>query len=124
MFVFFRTVVETFGRAGLYVMTKGVRFDSVVAVSEFHDVEMIRVRLISFLTKWRLYPRSSRKFISSVQRLLKKSSVQEQMRRRRKARLKVMVRFVWAGWQEVFRRYWCLSVGFVWRSVSTGLLSR
>ena len=27
MFVFFRTVVETLGRAGLYVMTKGVRFE-------------------------------------------------------------------------------------------------
>ena len=63
---------------------------------------MIRARLISFLTKWRLYPRSSRKFISSVQRLLKKSSVQEQMRRRRKARLKEMVRFEWAGWQDCF----------------------
>ena len=38
MFIFFRTVVETFGRAALYVMTKGVRFDSVVAVSNFLDV--------------------------------------------------------------------------------------
>ena len=26
MFIFFRTVVEMFGRAALYVMTKGVRF--------------------------------------------------------------------------------------------------
>ena len=26
MFIFFQTVVETLGRAGLYVMTKGVRF--------------------------------------------------------------------------------------------------
>ena len=38
MFIFFRTVVGTFGRAGLYVMRKGVRFDSVVAVSKFLDV--------------------------------------------------------------------------------------
>ena len=35
-----------------------------------------------------------------------------------------MVRFVGAGWHEVFRRYWCLSVGSVWRSVSIRLLSR
>ena len=84
---------------------------------------MKRAWLISFLKKWRLYPRSSRKFISLSQSLLKKSSV-EQMRRRRKARLKGMVRFVWAGWHEVFRRYWCLSVGSVWRSVSIRLLSR
>ena len=85
---------------------------------------MIRARLISFLTKWRLYPRSSRKFISSVQRLLKKSSVQEQMGRRRKARLKVTVHFVWAGWQEVFRRYilvlvcgFCVEISFYWAIV-------
>ena len=38
MFIFFWTVVETFRRAALYVMTKGVRFDSVVAVSKFLDV--------------------------------------------------------------------------------------
>ena len=48
---------------------------------------MKRARLISFLRKWWLYPRSSRKFISSL-RLLKKSSA-EQMRRGRKARLSV-----------------------------------
>ena len=29
-----------------------------------------------------------------------------------------MVRFVWAGWQEVFRRYWCLSVGSVCVEIS------
>ena len=40
---------------------------------------------------------------SSVQ-LLKKWSV-EQMQRKRKARLNGMVRLVWAGWQEFFRRY-------------------
>ena len=39
------------------------------------------------------------------------------MWRKRKARLNGMVRLVWAGWQELFRRYWCLSVGLVWRSV-------
>ena len=38
MFIFFRTVVETFGRAALYEMTKGVRFDSVVVVSKFLDM--------------------------------------------------------------------------------------
>ena len=39
MFIFFRTVVEMFGRAALYVMTKGVPFFfSVVAVSKFLDV--------------------------------------------------------------------------------------
>ena len=27
MFIFFQTAVETLGRAGLYVMTKGVRFE-------------------------------------------------------------------------------------------------
>ena len=46
------------------------------------------------------------------------------MRRRRKARLKGMVCFVWAGWQEVLKTLWCLFVGFVWRSVSIRLLSR
>ena len=30
--------METFGRAALYVMTKGVRFDSVVVVSNFLHV--------------------------------------------------------------------------------------
>ena len=83
MFIFFRTVVEMFGRAALYVMTKGVPFFFCGCGFKVSWRGMIRARLISFLTKWRLYPRSSRKFISSVQRLLKKSSVQEKMRRRR-----------------------------------------
>ena len=55
-----------------------------VVVSEFLDVGWyvpgrtgLLTRLISFLIKWRLYPRSSRKFISSLQRLLKKSSVEQ-----------------------------------------------
>ena len=57
MFTFFRTVVETLGRAGLYVMTKGVRLSccSVAVVSKFLDVGpgrgMIRARLISFFKK-------------------------------------------------------------------------
>ena len=40
MFISFRTVMGTLGRAGLYVMTKGVRFEfcSVVVVSKFLDV--------------------------------------------------------------------------------------
>ena len=32
MFIFFRTVVETLGRAGLYVMTKGVRFELLIVL--------------------------------------------------------------------------------------------
>ena len=66
--------------------------------------EMLRTRFTSLSRRRRLYPRNARTFISSYQRLLKKWSV-EQMRRKRKARLKGMVRLVRAGWQELFRRY-------------------
>ena len=46
------------------------------------------------------------------------------MRRKRKARLKGIARSVWFGRQEDIRRYWCLSIGFVWRSVWIWLLLR
>ena len=101
-----------------------------VVVSEFLDVGWyvpgrtgLLTRLISFLIKWRLYPRSFQKVYSFIAALIEEI-VSGADGRRRKARLKGMVRFVWAGWQKVFRRYWCLSDGFVWRSVSIWLLLR
>ena len=39
------------------------------------------------------------------------------MRRIPRKRLNGMAFLVWFGWHYVLRRYWCLSVGFVWRSV-------
>ena len=53
--------------------------------------------------------------MSSRLRWSKKVSV-EHMRRIRRKRLNGMAFLVWFGWHDVLRRYWCLSVGFVWRS--------
>ena len=87
MYKMFWTVVETLRGAGLYVMTKGGPFELLICGRGFRislDVGWyvlgrtgLLTRLISFLRKWRLYPHSSRKFISSLQRLLKKSSVEQ-----------------------------------------------
>ena len=106
MFKFLRTVAEALGRAGLKVMTNGVRADWLFCGRGFKASwrEMLRTRFSSLFRRQRLYSRNSRKFISSQQRLLKKWSV-EQMRRKRRVRLNGMVRLVWAGWQELFRRY-------------------
>ena len=56
------------------------------------------------LRKRRLYPRTYKSLVSSLQRLLKKMSV-EQMRRKCRARLNGIVRLRLVGWQEVLRRY-------------------
>ena len=79
-----------------------------VVVSEFLDVGWyvpgrtgLLTRLISFLIKWRLYPRSFQKVYSFIAALIEEI-VSGADGRRRKARLKGMVRFVWAGWQKVF----------------------
>ena len=95
----FWTVVETLRGAGLYVMTKGGPFELLICGRGFRislDVGWyvpgrtgLLTRLISFLRKWRLYPHSSRKFISSLQRLLKKSSVEQ---------MDGGVRRGWKGW--------------------------
>ena len=61
--------------------------------------------------------------MSSSLRLSKKASV-EHMRRIRRKRLNGIVCLVCFGWHEVLRRYCCLSVGFVWRSVWMWLLLR
>ena len=87
-------------------MTNGVRADWLFFGRGFKASwrEMLRTRFTSLFRRGRLYPRNARKLINSYQRLLKKWSV-EQMRRKRKARLNGMVRLVWVGWQELFRRY-------------------
>ena len=60
MFKFLRTVAEALGRAGLKVMTNGVRADWL-----FCGREMLRTRFTSLFRRRRLYPRNARKFISS-----------------------------------------------------------
>ena len=43
----------------------------------------------------------------------------EQMRRRRRAKLNGIAFLVCCGWHDELSRCWCLSVGLVYRSVST-----
>ena len=59
--------------------TKGVRFEWLFCGCGFKvfSRRMARTRLIFFLRKGQLYPLSSGKFISSLQQLLKKSSVEQ-----------------------------------------------
>ena len=104
MFKFLRTVAEALGRAGLKVMTNGVRADWLFCGYGFKTSWREMLWFISLFRRRRLYPRNARKFISSQQCLLKKWSV-EQMRCKCKERLNGMVCLVWAGWQELFRRY-------------------
>ena len=57
--------------------------------------------------------------MSSLARNVKLSTSEEHMRRNLRARLNGMARFVCRGCHDDCRRYWCLSVGLVQRSVST-----
>lgn len=120
-------MIGTLGRTGLYVMTKGVRFEWLFCGCGFkvswHG--MARTRLIFFFRKWQLYPRSSGKFISSLQRY---------WRNRQLSRCDAdAVRRGWNRWcascGQDGRRFSedigaCLWVQFVWRSVSIWLLLR
>ena len=67
MFKFLRTVEEALGRAGLKVMTNGVRADWLFCGHGFKASwrEMLRTRFTSLFRKRRLYPRNARKLISS-----------------------------------------------------------
>ena len=66
MFKFFRTVAEALGRAGLKVMTNGVRANWLLCGRGFKASrrEVLRTRFTSLFRRRRLYPRNARKFIS------------------------------------------------------------
>ena len=67
MFKFLRAVAEALGRAGLKVMTNGVRADWLFFGRGFKASwrEMLRTRFTSLFRRWRLSPRNARKLISS-----------------------------------------------------------
>ena len=67
MFKFLRTVAEALGRAGLKVMTNGVRADWLSCGRGFKASwgEMLRTRFTSHFRRRRPYPRNAGKFISS-----------------------------------------------------------
>ena len=68
MFKFLRTVAEVLGRAGLKVMTNGVRADWLFCGRGFKASwrEMLRTRFTSLFRRRRLYPRNARKFIVTI----------------------------------------------------------
>ena len=67
MFKFFRTVAEALGRAGLKVVTNGLRANWLFCGRGFKASrrEMLRTRFASLFRRRRLYPHNARKFISS-----------------------------------------------------------
>ena len=66
MFKFLRTVAEALGRAGLKVMTNGFRADWLFGRGfKASWREMLRTLFTSLFRRRRLYPRNTRKLISS-----------------------------------------------------------
>ena len=74
-------------------------------------------RSISFRTSLELYPLSKRNFSKSLQRL-SKDLVSEQMRFNLKAWLYSIHFLQWKGCRELDCKYWWLSVGLTYQSVS------
>ena len=74
-------------------------------------------RSISFRTSLELYPLSKRNFSKSLQRL-SKDLVSEQMRFNLKAWLYSIPFLQWKGCRELDCKYWWLSVGLTYQSVS------
>ena len=63
MFKFLRTVAEALGRAGLKVMTNGVRADWLSVCGRGFKAswrEVLRTRFTSLFRRRRLYPRNAR----------------------------------------------------------------
>ena len=74
-------------------------------------------RSISFRFSLELYPLSKRNLSKSLQRL-SKELVSEQMRFNLKAWLYGIPFLQWKGWHELDCKYWWLSVGLTYKSVS------